>query len=216
MPCFNTQPPEGGWYWQVADVAEPWLFQHTAARRRLGSPEIARQMNVQFQHTAARRRLVSNGLMAKGTALGFNTQPPEGGWGDGCSRLQVLNQVSTHSRPKAAGYRRRLPSPLQGCFNTQPPEGGWVTATGSTICAPKFQHTAARRRLVRAFTPVAPLIKFQHTAARRRLGPAPCEVISKPSAFQHTAARRRLGLCMAVWVYCVMRFNTQPPEGGWG
>ena len=21
---------------------------------------------------------------------------------------------------------------------------------------------------------------------------------------------------MAVWVYCVMRFNTQPPEGGWG
>ena len=35
MPCFNTQPPEGGWFihgkfWKVLP-----LFQHTAARRRL-------------------------------------------------------------------------------------------------------------------------------------------------------------------------------------
>ena len=104
-------------------------------------------MNVQFQHTAARRRLVSNGLMAKGTALGFNTQPPEGGWGDGCSRLQVLNQVSTHSRPKAAGCLLLLVQRRICGFNTQPPEGGWLACGCISGCPHEFQHTAARRRL---------------------------------------------------------------------
>ena len=33
--------------------------------------------------------------------------------------------------------------------------------------------------------------------------------------FQHTAARRRLG-CVAVRADRADRFNTQPPEGGWG
>ena len=35
--------------------------------------------------------------------IGFNTQPPEGGW-----NLGVLNAGTVQ------------------CFNTQPPEGGWV------------------------------------------------------------------------------------------
>ena len=102
------------------------LFQHTAARRRLGvwnflyelsdtvsthsRPKAAgshkqhrRQPTRLFQHTAARRRLDSE------NAFG------EGEFG-----------VSTHSRPKAAGaawcsFNRRT-----GSFNTQPPEGGWV------------------------------------------------------------------------------------------
>ena len=77
-----------------------------------------------FQHTAARRRLANK---------------------SGCVFLQ--RQVSTHSRPKAAGMvgllvlkhtfkfqhtaaRRRLGTVRfrafrQGGFNTQPPEGGW-------------------------------------------------------------------------------------------
>ncbi len=35
--CFNTQPPEGGWFLAFTPVAPLIRFQHTAARRRLGS-----------------------------------------------------------------------------------------------------------------------------------------------------------------------------------
>ena len=79
--------------------------------------------------------------------------------------------VSTHSRPKAAGPRTADGRcSTRKCFNTQPPEGGWPQGlTGpqgqrgvSTHSRPKaaghfdrscdgyrqFQHTAARRRLV--------------------------------------------------------------------
>ena len=38
---------------------------------------------------------------------GFNTQPPEGGWVSifGVQRA-VMKEVSTHSRPKAAGMKQ--------------------------------------------------------------------------------------------------------------
>ena len=77
---------------------------------------------------------------------GFNTQPPEGGWyGLGLPKLTA--NVSTHSRPKAAGFgdffgihhasvsthsRPKAAGLTVGTnyidddgFNTQPPEGGW-------------------------------------------------------------------------------------------
>nr|DAQ97056.1 MAG TPA: hypothetical protein [Herelleviridae sp.] len=57
---------------------------------------------------------------------GFNTQPPEGGW---AKRLILIN--------------------LRFCFNTQPPEGGWLREGGNVLAQSLFQHTAARRRLVR-------------------------------------------------------------------
>ena len=34
--CFNTQPPEGGWSKSERKVIRRMMFQHTAARRRLG------------------------------------------------------------------------------------------------------------------------------------------------------------------------------------
>ncbi len=54
---FNTQPPEGGWFRPhfAHEFAE--MFQHTAARRRLGSTCGDIQTGQRFQHTAARRRL---------------------------------------------------------------------------------------------------------------------------------------------------------------
>ena len=76
-----------------------------------------------FQHTAARRRLVSF-VKKQLLPIGFNTQPPEGGWG------KSLKRQSTRCR-----------------FNTQPPEGGWVEAVDVAHCFQTFQHTAARRRL---------------------------------------------------------------------
>ena len=55
--------------------------------------------------------------------------------------------VSTHSRPKAAGYSGLGASRHHRRFNTQPPEGGWALAIFSLAVSQAFQHTAARRRL---------------------------------------------------------------------
>ena len=38
----------------------------------------------------------------------------------------IFRRVSTHSRPKAAGYLFRFRCHTTVCFNTQPPEGGWL------------------------------------------------------------------------------------------
>ena len=56
--------------------------------------------------------------------------------------------VSTHSRPKAAGDVHGHDDLFNGCFNTQPPEGGWSSPVVIFFSFAKFQHTAARRRLV--------------------------------------------------------------------
>ena len=106
----------------AADLTQ---FQHTAARRRLDFRASIIIVHNLFQHTAARRRL--DGVLYDGSelTLGFNTQPPEGGWraDSGGLVFEGLFQhtaarrrlawyggggyagsgVSTHSRPKAAG-----------------------------------------------------------------------------------------------------------------
>ena len=79
-----------------------------------------------FQHTAARRRLARCPVLAPSPMRCFNTQPPEGGWGVAAigairaycfntqppeggwcfdARLFTRFEVSTHSRPKAAGIQ---------------------------------------------------------------------------------------------------------------
>ena len=103
------------------------------------------------------------------TVMSFNTQPPEGGW----IAMFVIKKI-----PNAS-------------FNTQPPEGGWPLCWWMPCTLPKFQHTAARRRLAFVRKHLLDKIKFQHTAARRRL-----------------ASEYFVPLA-------VIRFNTQPPEGGW-
>ena len=55
--CFNTQPPEGGWAVLILKSARLTKFQHTAARRRLGTTHNSGISSRLFQHTAARRRL---------------------------------------------------------------------------------------------------------------------------------------------------------------
>ncbi len=66
---------------ETANPLEAPSFQHTAARRRLAKRKTGRPTDYTFQHTAARRRLA------------------ERSWFDYAS-----GEVSTHSRPKAAGY----------------------------------------------------------------------------------------------------------------
>ena len=78
--------------------------------------------------------------------VGFNTQPPEGGWGNLRRDVAVI-LVSTHSRPKAAG------------------SNNWQSMVSKLL----FQHTAARRRLAESEIQNYKAMLFQHTAARRRL-----------------------------------------------
>ena len=98
-------------------------FQHTAARRRLVSSTSCTHTNNQFQHTAARRRLVQTHIQAPSVfKVSTHSRPKAAGlWR---YRFRIDGKVSTHSRPKAAGrviHQSERPS--------------------------LFQHTAARRRL---------------------------------------------------------------------
>ena len=187
---FNTQPPEGGWSCSYCITVWIALFQHTAARRRLVFPIFTNTPLILFQHTAARRRLVFGFGVSSPAPVGFNTQPPEGGW-----KSLILStsttMVSTHSRPKAAGLARIASRYERQSFNTQPPEGGWAQPKKRIKSWLMFQHTAARRRLVRIKWLKLLEYLFQHTAARRRLDINSFFLV-RIERFQHTAARRRL------------------------
>ena len=50
---FNTQPPEGGWLIELRHLRDGVLFQHTAARRRLG-PVYARTCRLPYVSTHSR------------------------------------------------------------------------------------------------------------------------------------------------------------------
>ncbi|EFC88650.1 hypothetical protein NEIMUCOT_04699 [Neisseria mucosa ATCC 25996] len=148
---FNTQPPEGGWRRFFSKPTNGRAFQHTAARRRLENLATHAAGLRMFQHTAARRRLATQTSKTKKHGC-FNTQPPEGGWPNKHHAGRDDIRVSTHSRPKAAGYlltsktlfyiRVSTHSRPKAAgrvifavgasflsFNTQPPEGGWACPT---------------------------------------------------------------------------------------
>ena len=122
------------------------LFQHTAARRRLG-PTVQQGVNtVEFQHTAARRRLAADSnCRCASDFVSTHSRPKAAG---GYSLLSGLgSSVSTHSRPKAAG--RNQPAGRWVCMvstHSRPKAAGLPTAK-TCFLPPKFQHTAARRRL---------------------------------------------------------------------
>ncbi len=129
------------------------------------------------------------GMMQRMVQVSTHSRPKAAGLD--CVVVKLVIGVSTHSRPKAAGYCTCAFVFDFASFNTQPPEGGWC---GQRVCrdfVAVFQHTAARRRLVGILTGHAMDTVFQHTAARRRL-----DFDKRPPAkrtlFQHTAARRRL------------------------
>ena len=163
-PCFNTQPPEGGWF-----LGCPFALENGVSTR--SRPKAAGMTIIfwgifknRFQHAAARRRLDFDKVV-----------------------FYVVDTVSTRSRPKAAGQdvrpsisghrlfqhaaaRRRLgPSSLgrvlrNFCFNTQPPEGGWEDALESLFSNMVSTHSRLKAAVSRSC--FLPTIKvFQHTAA---------------------------------------------------
>ena len=124
LNCFNTQPPEGGW---IHYKGRPSLLAGFNTQPPEGGWLSLRTNFAKsglFQHTAARRRLESGCPLLNSQISCFNTQPPEGGW------------LSKSAKTK-----------WRGCFNTQPPEGGWKRQTATRRMKRLFQHTAARRRL---------------------------------------------------------------------
>ena len=124
----------------------PGVFQHTAARRRLGNQVIHdRQSRNVSTHSRPKAAGFSDGLCRCQNCC-FNTQPPEGGWENSQDATTKI-VVSTHSRPKAAGFLR----------------------SANQLKQSMFQHTAARRRLGLVSTHNCLRQLFQHTAARRRL-----------------------------------------------
>ena len=134
--------------------------------------------------------------------------------GFGFDTLHYIPFVSTHSRPKAAGLQ--TPRQFVGIlgFNTQPPEGGWKAIKPPFQPLNSFNTQPPEGGWVIIILGIIEAVAFQHTAARRRLVRRPKENRPK-AAFQHTAARRRLGLTKVFLHLCLIRFNTQPPEGGW-
>ena len=78
-----------------------------------------------FQHTAARRRLDKSGAYGCGRVCRFNTQPPEGGWAEQNYPSAFECEVSTHSRPKAAGKKKAcLTRPILVSTHSRPKAAG--------------------------------------------------------------------------------------------
>ena len=121
----------------------------------------------------------------------FNTQPPEGGWLLKRYFNRLINIVSTHSRPKAAGTF------------TNPTNGGSSVST----------HSRPKAAGLYGDLCVADYM-FQHTAARRRLGSETAINVLPEPGFNTQPPE-------GGWVTDFMNqednacFNTQPPEGGW-
>ena len=80
---FNSQPPEGGWPVSIETLENNSLFQLTAARRRLAEQGGDFAFVQLFQLTAAPMRLGDFPSGFRPSANGFNSQPPEGGWPTG-------------------------------------------------------------------------------------------------------------------------------------
>ena len=77
-----------------------------------------------FQHTAARRRL-GDGRDVHVSHYRFNTQPPEGGWMK--SVVLRICRRCFNTQPPEGGWDTVFVEKgfFMECFNTQPPEGGW-------------------------------------------------------------------------------------------
>ena len=98
---FNSQPPEGGC--DLTETERRMIYRFNSQPPEGGCPPRGSRSPSPnwFQLTAARRRLPR-----------VDEVHP------------LRNQVSTHSRPKAAAASRPLWHDVTLCFNSQPPEGG--------------------------------------------------------------------------------------------
>ena len=77
--CFNTQPHEGGCgYCRAGRVLSLGVSTHSRTKAAALRDLVMRD-SYMFQHTAARRRLLRQKVKTAYNMLSFNTQPHEGG-----------------------------------------------------------------------------------------------------------------------------------------
>ena len=68
--------------------------------------------------------------------ISFNTQPPEGGWLTERIRVTLINNVSTHSRPKAAGLSLlELLGDVEVSTHSRPKAAGTAVCKGAEVIA---------------------------------------------------------------------------------
>ena len=169
------------------------MFQHTAARRRLG-----REPRRHYAANCFNTQPPEGGWVVvfpyKVVQVCFNTQPPEGGWGG------YMGIYGGYMGFQHTAARRRLADTqdkgyYKYSFNTQPPEGGWIPVYSRSIPVGVSTHSRPKAAGARSCA---------HLTARLRFNTQPPEggwhcrlrTIPLPFWFQHTAARRRLGLIM--------------------
>ena len=130
-----------------SSLARSNLFQHTATRRWLPTPQTASYtLGTVSTHShpkvAARNSL---GIVTR-TGVSTHSHPKVAA----CKPIASCKSfiVSTHSHPKVAAYFQGLPQDRLVCFNTQPPEGGCYSYKTGLYKLTEFQHTATRRWLL--------------------------------------------------------------------
>ena len=74
----------------------------------------------------------------------FNSQPREGGWLKAVVAKMPKYKISTHSRAKAAGFRKSSPFWKSAYFNSQPREGGWDVGPANSVCGQISTHSRAK------------------------------------------------------------------------
>ena len=105
------------------------VFQHTAARRRLVYALVITRIYTKFQHTAARRRLVKATSNSREAIQVSTHSRPKAAGGIRQPKWLTYN-VSTHSRPKAAGlYAFFICEYLRVSTHSRPKAAGW-----SVVC----------------------------------------------------------------------------------
>ena len=214
LKCFNTQPPEGGWApsSSASKYRHSEMFQHTAARRRLVAQVVVTWIifvvsthsrpkaavcdflclffwHIVSTHSRPKAAGPANPTFSLGV-LGFNTQPPEGGW------KRKPSQNIKHSMFQHTAARRRLANHLLMFFFQR-----W------------FQHTAARRRLVMT-RPKALRLSCFNTQPPEGGWRIKTALYIPPIGF-NTQPPEGGWYIAEMQSIEVTRFNTQPPEGGW-
>ena len=101
-------------------------------------------------------------------------------------------EVSTHSRPKAAGRRKSLRHISKRCFNTQPPEGGWSCFTPFSVMTGVSTHSRPKAAGFGGGGNDAGGVVSTHS--RPKAAGAELVLMLLGMLFQHTAARRRLDI----------------------
>ena len=169
---FNTQPPEGGWVDFTRFEVQRLVSTHSRPKAA-GVSKMPIIISAVIVSTHSRPKAAGTIFTkTKSNNCSFNTQPPEGGWNEQSEVVNAINgfntqppeggwlfnnfnncssvNVSTHSRPKAAGLLEVYNDYDSTGFNTQPPEGGWIhNLTGrkySLVSTHSRPKAAGRRR----------------------------------------------------------------------